>query len=151
MSKQYSQSNNIYAHESDMFASYPNKYNLTKAEYALLIRTFSYLLIKSCVDEGKVYTLPAKLGRVGVVKINNQGRKILDYNYFKKTGEIAYIKNLHSGGYIAKFHWFQDWPKFDIGDASMANVFRVKLARDSARYLSKSIKLNNTISKYYDY
>lgn len=98
------QSNNIYLTEYDMFKTYPNKFNISKEEFLLILRTFNFLLGKSIIDEGKIYKFPFNLGILGVFKNKSKGKKIPDWKYYKKTKELTSIKNFHSDNYIAKTH-----------------------------------------------
>lgn len=103
MSRQSRQINKQSINDSDIFDSYSNPYNLTKEQFLLVLRTFNFLLIRSVIDEGKVYSLPLGCGLIYMKKIKSKGKKIMDYNTYRKTGEIHYLRNLHSNGYIAQF------------------------------------------------
>lgn len=104
MSKQRMQPNKNYYNDYDIFDSYDNSYGLDKNQFLLIMRTFNFLMLKSVVDEGKVYSLPPRLGTLSVRKMPFRGKRMIDFNYYKLTGEKKYMKNLHSGGYIAKVH-----------------------------------------------
>lgn len=151
MSKQPKQSSKTYLTDLDIFKSYSNSFNLNKAEFLQILRTFIFLLVKSIIDEGKVYSLPKNLGKLGVIKILGKGKKVIDYNHYNKTGEKVYMKNHHSSGYFAKFYWMTDWPRFNIGDTRINNLYEFKVCRTSSRYLAKQIKEFNAINRYYEY
>lgn len=97
------QHNKFYYNDLDLFESYSNEYNITKEQFLLILRTFNFLLIKSVIDEGKVYTLPLRLGLIYMKKTKSKGKKIIDFGAYAKTKEITYLKNMHSQGYIAQF------------------------------------------------
>lgn len=61
------------------------------------------------------------------------------------------VKNLHSQGLMAKIAWIMRWPKFNIGDTYVHNVYNFKATRTFTRYLAAKIKKENIIHKYYDY
>lgn len=151
MSKQSKQTNKVYLTDQDIFETYSNSHQLKKIEFITILRVFSYLLTKTIIDGGKVFSLPLRLGKLGVIKFKNIGKKIIDYNHFNKTGEKILLKNYHSAGYIAKFYWMRDWPAFGIGSNDINNIFGLKLCRDFSRYLAKQIKDNNAINRYYEY
>lgn len=142
--------NKSYLNDNDIFKAYSNPYNLTKHEFLLIMRTFFYSLMKSMIEEGKVYYLPPKMGSIGVYKTSNT-KRFVNYEAYKKDGVRTYYKNYHSGGYIAKFFWNTNWVRFNVGDPLRSNLFTFKAPRYFTRHLSKQIKENNTINKYYDY
>lgn len=92
-----------YVTEREIFLAYSNPKNLTKAEFMLILSTFFYALMKSIIDEGKVYYLPPKMGTIGVCKTKSKG-KMINYQHYKETGEKIRMKNLHSNGMMALFH-----------------------------------------------
>jgi hypothetical protein len=95
--------NRAYVSETDIFQSYPNSHNLTKADFVLINSTFFYALTKSIIDEGKVYYLPPMMGTIGVCKTKTKG-KMINYQHYKETGEKIKMQNLHSNGMMALFH-----------------------------------------------
>lgn len=151
MLKQPKETNKNYYTDIDIWETYENPHKITKAQFNLALHTFVFAMIKSIIDEGKVYYLPPKLGKIGITKGTNKGKKILDYDYFKKTGDKKYHKNFHSSGYLARFNWMKDFTRFNIGNQRATNVFDIKLCRYFSRYLASQIKNNNVINKYYDY
>jgi len=142
--------NSKYYTEQEMWKTFPENPDIDKRKFLLIIKTFFYLLMKSVIDEGKVYFFPNKLGIFGTFKSKTKP-KMVDFSHFKKTGQTIFRRNLHTHGLMTKTTWIMRWPKFDVGDASLNNVFRYKCTRDFNRYLASKIKNENTINKYYDY
>jgi len=150
MSKQPKLSNNIYITLKSIYENSALKDKISYKDYELISDTFFHLLTRSMIEEGKVYYLPPTLGTIGIYK-TKKTKKMIDFDLFKKTGVKANIRNHHTHGSMAKVHWRTIWPQFRVSNFGHPTIFRFKIARDSARYLAKQIKENNTISKYYDF
>lgn len=139
----------VYKDFNDIYLSYPHADSVTKAQFKLILKTFNYLLIKSMVDEGKVYQLPKKLGVMGVFKLPVAGRGVFDYKLFHTDGTKLWRKNLHSSSYAAQFKWKLLFPRTDL-PTYISKPFRWNATRYWRRYLARQIKENNTINLYYD-
>jgi len=85
----------------DFYQDFPEKDLVDKVTYKIILRTFNYMLMKSIIDEGKLYHLPGGLGVLGVFKIPVIGRGVFDYQLFKREGVKVWKKNLHSSSYSA--------------------------------------------------
>jgi hypothetical protein len=142
--------NKSYVTETEIFKAYPNKHELTKAEFMFISSTFFYALSKSIIDEGKVYYLPPKMGTIGVYKTKTKG-KMINYQHYKETGEKIKMQNLHSNGLMAMFYWNTHYTRFKLSSLDKQSLYVFKAPRAHTRYLSKQIKEKNTITKYYDY
>lgn len=81
---------------------YENKYQLTKSEYKLILKTFNHMLMRYMIETGTAISFPKLLG---VLKINKrQAGEAYDYSYYMKTGKLRIHKNKHSAGYYAKWY-----------------------------------------------
>lgn len=140
------QANKAYLTLNDFYESYPDKDNLTLEEYKLILKTFNYFLVKSMIEEGKLYLLPNRMGVLGIMKQKVFGRGVFDYNLYKKEGIKVWKKNLHSSSYTARFIWDQRIFRSDLTD----KIYRWDPPRDWKRELAKQIKDKNSISTYYD-
>jgi hypothetical protein len=80
-----------------------------------------------------------KLGVLKLLKIkpvtNSSGR--VDWNYFKKTGTIAYHRNTHTKGFMYKVHLYTYGKKYP-----MLTCFHFKLSRDFSKQLAQLIFKN---------
>lgn len=133
----------------DFYENYPHKESVNRSTYRLILRTFNYLLMKSMIDEGKIYHLPNSLGVLGVFKIPVIGRGVFDYQLYKKEGVKVWKKNLHSSSYSAQFTWKLFKPRMPL-PRRVSTSYKWTAPRYWKRYLAKSIKLRNTINLYYD-
>ncbi len=131
---------------SDLYEHFPDKEEVPLEQYKLILKTFNYTMVKSMIEEGKVYLLPNKLGALGIMKQRVFGRGVFDYNLYKKEGIKVWKKNLHSSSYAARFTWDQRVHRTVLTD----NIYKWDPPRDWKRELAKQIKENNTISLYYD-
>lgn len=86
MLKQVEGANKVYLGEVELFKTYNNKYNLSPAEFKLIVRTFFLLLSYSVIDTGNIYLLPKKLGTFSVRKKPTFGRGRFNYKLYKETG-----------------------------------------------------------------
>ena len=129
---------------------YDNKYNLTKEEYNLIVRSFFYIFANDLINTGKVYQLPRNLGTFSIRKKPIFGRGYFDYQLYKDTGVKRYIKNNHSSNYVSRFVWDTNYGRYDPKLPS-GEIITFKPARQYARDLAAKIKNNNTIHRYYDY
>lgn len=130
----------------DFYDKYPDKEEISLEEYKLIAKTFNYFLVKSMIEEGKLYLLPNRMGVLGILKQRVFGRGVFDYNLYKKEGIKVWKKNLHSSSYAARFIWDQRIHRTDLKD----HIYRWDPPRDWKRELARQIKENNTISLYYD-
>lgn len=130
------------------YRTYNNEHKLAYAEFKLILYTFCVLLKDALMLEGKAYYLPYKLGVLSISKFKTKGGLKTDFHYYRKTGIMRKLTNLHSEGLIAQVRWNQNFTRFSDGCAA---VFKLTAARDFARAIAKNIKENNTISKYYDW
>lgn len=144
--KQRKQNNNNYLLLEHTFKEYENKNKISKEEYKLIIKTFFYILAQEMMRTGKIYSLPKSIGTIGIFKFKNK-HKILDYKYYRQTGERRVIKNMHSEGFAAKIHWLQHSLR---RVEPTACAFKLVPARSYSRELAKYIKEENSIAKYYD-
>lgn len=117
----------------------------------LIIKVFFKTLTYSTINSGKVYYVPNKLGIIGIAKRRTVGRGAFDYQLYKEQGLKVWRKNTHSGMYAAKIFWKTIFPRFNVKTIYPNNIFKFTPCREYSRYLSKQIKEQNTISKYYDY
>lgn len=132
----------------DSFQAYDNKHNISYNDYCLILKTFNYILVNK-LYEGEVFSLPNRVGTLGVYKRKTFGRGIFDYQQFAATGDKVWKKNFHSSTYAASFVWSIKHPWTDIQSAKRA-MFKFEPSREVKRSLAKQIKQNNTIHKYYD-
>ena len=86
----------------DTFEAYDNPYNLTKEQFKQIVYAFNTLVANSMVMEGKVYTLPAGVGNIGIYKKVTGKYGYFDFDYFRKTGEKRVVRNKHSAGFFAQ-------------------------------------------------
>lgn len=150
MSKQSKEFNN-YRTVTPLFNTYNNKYQISKEDFLLIIKTYFKIMVHNIVNQGKIYKLPHRLGNVGVRKTPVKLRGVFDYNLFKKEGLKVWKKNNHSANYVARVTWDMSYPGFYIGYTAPYHCYRFTGCREFNRYLAKQIKQKNTISKYYDY
>lgn len=146
MRRTRSQPNKAYLTFNDFYEKYPDKENVSLEEYKLILKTFNYLMVKSMVEEGKLYLLPNRMGVLGIYKQKVFGRGVFDYALYKKEGLKVWKKNLHSSSYAARFLWDQRVHRTDLTD----HVYKWDPPRDWKRNLAKEIKEKNNISTYYD-
>lgn len=139
----------VYKSFDDIYESYPNKGKVTKAEFKLVLKTFNYLLVKSMVEEGKIYQLPKRMGAMGIFKLPVAGRGVFDYKLFHLDGTKVWKKNLHSSSYAAQFKWKLLFPRTDL-PSQVSRVFKWHATRYWRRYLATQIKEKNTINLYFD-
>lgn len=134
----------------DSFKEYSNPHDISYQDYALILKTFNYLLAKEIMEQGTLYALPSRLGVIGVYKRKTLGKGKFDYNHYKDTGEKVWKKNLHSSVYAAFFKWSMKGPWTDL-EGNRRSLFNFIANRDSKRTLAKHINESNTIYKYYDF
>lgn len=125
---------------------YENKYELTRAEYRLILKTFNHMLMRYMIETGNAIRFPKLLG---LLKINKRkAGEAFDYKYYMETGKIRIHKNKHSAGYYAKWYWDQSSPRTNY---PFQGLWKFKATRDHNRFLAKQIKEHNYINKYYEY
>ncbi len=132
----------------DSFLTYENKHNLSYNEYCLILKAYNYLLIRQ-LYEGDVFSLPNRMGTLGVYKRKTFGKGVFDYGLFAATGDKVWKRNAHSSGYCGIFQWSIKHPWTDL-EASKRAMFNFTPCRSAKRGLAQLIKNNNTIHKYYD-
>jgi hypothetical protein len=91
----------LVANVHDIFETYPNPHNVTRATYRKVLTAFNYLLGRDAVNTGDSYQLPNQTGLFGVYKKKTSARGYFDYHTYNTLGIKRYLKNAHSGGYRA--------------------------------------------------
>lgn len=134
---------------NDFFTTYDNKYNITKAEFRLILETFNATLIDSLITEGRVYALPFSLGTVSIRTKAPHAYNPTDYQHFKETGEKRPLRNWHTNEKIAEFVWETRGARWGLG-TTYTRLFRLKFSRVAKRMLAKLLKNNTSITKYYE-
>jgi hypothetical protein len=138
-----------YLNELDIFKTYPNKYQITHNDFAIIARTFFFVMMRRMIYEYETYKLPYGLGRMGIFKKTTYGKGVFDYKLYKEEGIKHWHKNLHTHNYVARIKLDPRWPNC-IYD-SIGRMIKFKANRNSSRELAKHLKENNVIYKYYDY
>lgn len=95
--------NRIYLTEEDIFLDYKNEHNLSREEFKFILKTFFTVFVNEIIVNAKVFHLPFKLGRIGVLKTFGDA-SLIDFNLYKQ-GIKTTIKNNHSSNYRVKFLW----------------------------------------------
>lgn len=111
-----------------------------------ILQTFFGLIMKVCVDQGAWYKLPINLGSIGVATSQTNVRRVMDYNYYCKTGEYRFIKPDSGQGKIAKWYWLKRKKRTRFKTPSQI-VF--KPSRANKKLLASTIKNSNVIDLYY--
>ena len=101
LEKQYSKRQ--YLTHVDTFNTYNNKYNISKADFEVITRTFFTILGRNIIETGNVYKLPHRTGTLSIRKRPVFGRGTFDYQLFKETGIKRYRQNNHSSNYVGTF------------------------------------------------
>jgi hypothetical protein len=132
----------------DIYETFPFKDEIEKDNFLNICKTFNALFVKHLVETGNVLRVPNSLGTLSIRKRKSGKRKNLDLIHLARTGEKRYIKNKHSENYYARYHWSK---KFPYLLTSYPVAYKLVMSRKAKRFLSSSIKNNNTINKYYEY
>lgn len=116
--------------------------------YKAISDSFFELLSKDLIDNGVAIKLPHRLGTLQVrKKINDKKKKVVDFYRSKLYGTKLYHHNRHSDGYYAFLNWDKTMPAASFSNKSL---FKVSFTRANKRYMSKQIKNNLAINKYFE-
>lgn len=116
------------------------------ATFKRVAKTLNELIMLSAVETGYWYLVPGTLGMIYVMRRKSGRKKMIDFQHYIKTGEKIIHKNLHSGGYYARWHWDKSYP---YGNFKFKELYKFLPTRENKRVLSKGIKEDGTITKYF--
>jgi hypothetical protein len=96
----------------DIYKFYNKEYGnregfyLTAKEFKNICSDYNKAIAALIVEESQSLTIPHRLGEMFVKKKKMDYEHLkLDFNHYKKTGVKRYHTNIHSKGWIAKWHW----------------------------------------------
>lgn len=143
----------------NIWHTYPYRYNqkdklfLERKQYTDIAKDFFKELSNAVINEGYVYKMPNRLGKVRIRKFRCDKRSI-DWKLTKKhfveenkllengNKNLIYHSNKHSSGYKARF-----WVEFNR-DVVYNRPYSFLAVRSNKRALAKAIMDDNIIIKY---
>jgi len=133
----------------DMWKEYEYKFILhhpfyiaSKFTFYDILKEYNELRTQLLIEQGYTSKNKNGLGDFFIAKIKGRKKKYVDYQHWKKTGEITFLENLHTDGYYARFYWNKGYTNIKSKE-----LYSFKPTRTNARKLSKYIQ-ENGINSY---
>ena len=116
------------------------------AQYKKILDATNAEFMRLVVKEGKEVRMPY-LNMLAVEKKKREAfNRNVDYDHYRKTGEIISHENSHSDGYLARFHWSKS-KAVVIGK----KIYSFKPNRVWSRQVAQELKKVNGHTKYTEY
>ena len=138
----------MYVKPKDIFKMfYPYKKighrkHVNEQQYHNVVSAWSDIALEELIEKGET-PLPGKLGKLKIRKVKSKKQPI-DWVGFRETGEVSYLDNSHSDGYIVKCSWFDRLYMFS------RSLFSFKLTRKASSRLANHVKDNPYAIHNYD-
>lgn len=102
-----------------------------------ILKEYNQLRSKLLIEQGYTSKNKNGLGDFFIAKIKGSKKKYMDYQHWKKTGEVRLLENLHTDGYFARFYWIKG-----TTNKLSKQLYTFTPTRPNARALAKFIKEN---------
>ena len=131
----------------DMYKLYrkTNDNPVSYTKYSEILRDCNKEFMSIVITEGREVRMPY-MSTLYIKKTKNSKFKTLDYNKFNVTGEISFLENDHSEGYLSRFQWTKSRMPI-VGKT----IYSLKIARDNCRRVAQEMKKFNGHTKYTEY
>ena len=150
--KKITPATNPYYTVHDSYREFPFKDEISKNDFVLITQYFNCVLFDSIMREGEVYSLPFRVGMLGVFK-KKTPKGLPDVAFYKAHGIKKSLTNNHSDNLMCSIKLVTTYPYSNL-PTRLCNFFRLQASRGHKRKLASIIKEENTINIYrnlYDY
>lgn len=128
------------------YSLYSNEHEnpVSLKEYKKICYQFNKEIARLIVEEGIIYQLPYKLGKLGIRRRKMKFKNLkFDFGEYNKTGIKTYHLNEHS----KEWYGFCHWKKMDCKVIGKW-YYQFKLTRDNSRRLASIFQEENGYQKY---
>lgn len=141
----------------DMWKAFPDKKQLDKDTYKVIISTFNHLFMRDLIDNGSIRKAPYGAGTFFIGKrdlmsgvLDRQEamarRTPIFYAAFQKKKEKFLLHFRHTNNYVAKIRW----SKQAHCTLKSRQLFAFKPLKVFRKYISYSVREKNAMEKYWD-